>query len=41
MTALFEALGCDVHDNGPRRLLDRGADIVEAARRIDLERRRR
>lgn len=41
MTALFEAMGCDVNEGGPRKLLDRGADLAEAARRIDQDRRRR
>lgn len=39
LTALVEAIGRDLNDSG--RLLERGADLIEAARVIDLERRRR
>lgn len=40
MTAMLEALGREL-DRDPHRLLDRGSDIMELAREIDLERRHR
>lgn len=40
ITALFEAIGLEL-DRNPGALGDRGPDILEAARRIDYERRNR
>jgi hypothetical protein len=41
LTALVEAIGLELHRTGGSALGERGADIVEAAKAIDLERRRR
>lgn len=40
LTALLEAVGRDLHAN-PRRLLDRGSDLIAEARLIDRERQQR
>lgn len=40
ITAILEAIGRDL-DHNPDRLLERGSDLIEAARQIDLERRGR
>jgi hypothetical protein len=41
LTALVEAIGLELHRTGGKALGDRGPDLVEAAKAIDLERRRR
>lgn len=40
MTALIEAIGRDLEAD-PHRLLNRGSDVVDAAKAIDQERRNR
>lgn len=40
LTSLVEAIGRGLHED-PRPLLERGADLIQAARLIDQERRNR